>query len=342
MDTRGGEIGAAGRKIGTRARRGLRLLVTAGWLAGVAALLPAQADETGPLSIRMPAQVSVEGNKIVLGEVARIKGPDAFQEIVGKVFLAHAPPAGKEKVFRGAWIESKIRARTDLPEGTLLDLPERIHVQRSFQTIEESDLLERFEQYLSERTQGAEIRVSRFRVIGNGPVPEGEVELEILPLYGERWEKHVTLKAAVRVDGREERRLSLSGWVDRFEEVVCAARRLPKHSILSPEDITVEIRNVSRLRRETVVRPETVPGTRLRRSVQEGTVLSPDMLESPPVVKKGDQVTMVAQSGNLVVTTLGIVQAAGAIGDAIPVKNAMSDKVVTARIVDGSTVQVRF
>jgi flagella basal body P-ring formation protein FlgA len=65
-------------------------------------------------------------------------------------------------------------------------------------------------------------------------------------------------------------------------------------------------------------------------------------IERPPLIKKGDRVTIVAESSTLLVTASGIAQDQGSAGDQILVRNHMSDKDIIASVVDASTVKVEF
>jgi flagella basal body P-ring formation protein FlgA len=187
-----------------------------------------------------------------------------------------------------------------------------------------------------------DFRISRFRVVGNGPLPEGKLRVELTDQAGGRRMGHVSLRAIVRVDGKIERRVVLSAWVDRFEKVVCTVRPLERHAILAAEDLTLERRNISKLPASVLKAVEGVAGTRLKHRLKAGSVVLANTIEEPPLITKGDRVTIIAESPHLVVTAVGIAQDKGSSGDQIRVRNCMSKKEIIARVVDGSTVKVDF
>ena len=88
--------------------------------------------------------------------------------------------------------------------------------------------------------------------------------------------------------------------------------------------------------------PEEVLGKRTKRAISAQTVLRPDLVEFPPVVKRGDVVVIVAETEGLKVTALGEVKKKGRIGERIPVINFDSRKVLYARVVDANTVKIEF
>ena len=87
---------------------------------------------------------------------------------------------------------------------------------------------------------------------------------------------------------------------------------------------------------------QDVIGKRVKQALKADKVLLANMVEHPPLIKRGDTVTIVAESSNLLVTALGIAQTKGGPGDQIRVKNCMNRKEIIARIVNASTVKVEF
>ncbi|MCD6272106.1 MAG: flagellar basal body P-ring formation protein FlgA, partial [Deltaproteobacteria bacterium] len=83
-------------------------------------------------------------------------------------------------------------------------------------------------------------------------------------------------------------------------------------------------------------------GRRTRRSIDPATVLRTDLVELPPIVKRGDIVTIVAEAGGMRITALGKIKKKGHKGERLKVINLNSKKEIYARVVDSSTVRVTF
>jgi flagella basal body P-ring formation protein FlgA len=258
--------------------------------------------------------------------------------------VGHAPGPGKDKTLKGSWIESKIRSKRWLPADTAVSVPESVRISRTWQSIQERAFSDLFNGYISSRLQSreADFRVTRFRVIGNGSLPEGKIRVELVRQPDAKLLGYVSLTAIVRVDGKIERRVFLSGWVDRFENVVCTRRSLRRSSVITEDDVSTKRRNISKLPVNLLTNIQDVIGKRLKRALKADTVLLANMLEEPPLIKRGDRITIVAESPTLQVTALGIAQTKGGLGDQIRVKNCMNRKEVIARIVNASTVKVDF
>ncbi|MBW1739627.1 MAG: flagellar basal body P-ring formation protein FlgA [Deltaproteobacteria bacterium] len=294
--------------------------------------------------IKIKGEAWIKGEKVYLKDIASIEGPTRLKERLGAIYLGYSPQPGRYKTIRGTWIESKIRSKRWLPVNTALHVPESVRVNRTWQSIQEKDLQELYNNYIAKQLKGREanFRVSRFKVVGNGQFPEGKMSIELVRQGDGRLLGYVSLTAIVRVDGKIEQRMVLSGWVDRFEDVVCTSRSLRRNSIITEEDLCMKQRNISRLPFNVLTSMEAVVGKRLKQSLKTDTALLANMVEDPPLIKRGDKVIIMGESPTLLVTTLGIAQAKGGIGDQIRVKNCMSQKQIIARIINASTVRVEF
>ncbi len=288
--------------------------------------------------------VRVNGEKIYLKDVADIEAPAGLRERLGATYLAYAPSPGKHKTLHGSWIESKVRSKEWLPGDTTLKIPEFVRVTRTFQHIEQDDFLRRYNDYISKqlKVDDVDFRIRRFRITGNGPIPEGDLDVELTDQGNGKLMGHVSLNAVVRVNGKIERRVVLSGWVDRFEKVVCALRPLPRHTIIAKGDLCLKKKNVSKVPINVIKTLESVAGKRVKHAVRAGSVLFTNSVEDIPVIRKGDRVTIIAKSTTLTVTATGIAQGEGSVGDQIRVKNCTGKKEIIARIVNGSTVRIEF
>jgi len=295
-------------------------------------------------SVAIKKQAWVRGDKVYVRDVADMDGAIDVTQKLGDTYLSSSPQPGKFKSLPGSWIASKIRSAGTLPAEVTLSVPAYVRIGRSFQTLQEKVLARRYADFMAERLHGTEVdfRVSRFRVSGNGPLPEGKIRIELVPQWDKQLVGHVSLNGTVRVNGKIERRIVLSGWVDRFQDVVCVKRPLSRHAVITEDDVALERKKVTKFFNNVIRSQDDVVGKRVKHAVRMGEVLFANTVEQPPTIKKGDRVTIVAESETLVITAVGIAQATGSLGDQIRVKNIMSNKEVIASIVDSSTVRIDF
>ena len=87
---------------------------------------------------------------------------------------------------------------------------------------------------------------------------------------------------------------------------------------------------------------EILNGNRLRRLVNEGTVLRESMLEPLPVIQRGKHITLKLITGHVVLTTDAVALEDGPRGGIIAISKLNSKDRFQAKVVDEGTVEVRL
>ena len=295
------------------------------------------------VAVSVSGEAQVDGERILLGQVAEIFGADrVLREKIAAVDLGSAPRPGRERRVPGRLVASALGACDWLPAGTRTTIPDWIVVSGVFQTISEASLEEVFRSYVERRTGGDETVVSNVKIRGVKPLPPGKIELSALGHGGDYIKGRVTLRLAVSVAGEDQGQVSISGWVDRYVQAVCAARFVQSDVVLAAGDICLKRVNVAKAPDRILFDPKQVVGKQLRSRVRVGECFRANMLREPPLIEKGDRVKIVARSESLSVSTLGIAKADGARGDQIRVENAVSEKTVVGRVLAEGVVEVLF
>ncbi|RZA35315.1 MAG: flagellar basal body P-ring formation protein FlgA [Lysobacteraceae bacterium] len=120
--------------------------------------------------------------------------------------------------------------------------------------------------------------------------------------------------------------------------VAVTATPLKAGEALGDEHITLERRDVT-LIPDALGAPELALGQSSRRSLRSGEVLRSGQLIAPILVKRGDQVLMVARHDGIEVSMAGEALDAGARGAVVRVRNAGSGQVVRMRVASARTVE---
>ena len=217
-------------------------------------------------------------------------------------------------------------------------------VKQNAQSIQESIFQEYFKEYICRhfRKSASDVIVSKFKVKGNRPVPEGKISFKLFQKNRIRPKGRVKLIAAVNVNGKVENEVMLSGCVDIFESVVCTSRDLKRGEVIKTDNVYLGKINGSRLSSKVLTHIDNVVGLQAKHNIKADTCLKEWMLEKSPVVEKGDLITIFAESGDLKVTAPGRVLMKGCTGEIIKVQNLMSKKDIYATVVNHSTVMVEF
>lgn len=242
-------------------------------------------------------------------------------------------------------MENKMIKQVVLVIAVVLIFPAMVFAvsgKETVQTISEARLRSLFLEYITSHAQGADIQLRRFNVRGDTQFPPGDVVLKIVKTHRGSISGRISLTVAVRIDGETEGRIFLSGWADRYEPVVCAARRLSRGTTLGKSDVQLQKMNVSKAPSNIVMHLDDALGKRLKNSLSAGEYLRNNMVENLPLVQKGDTVSLVAKNGYVTVTTMGIAKSDGARDEQIRVENTDSERVVIGRVVGERQVEVLF
>jgi flagella basal body P-ring formation protein FlgA len=127
-----------------------------------------------------------------------------------------------------------------------------------------------------------------------------------------------------------------------LETVVISLRPMSRGHQISRQDITLIQRDVAGLHIGYYNDPDKVVGKVLRRSVAINSVLGPGLLEKAQVIRRGEQVMIVAHTGGLEVRMMGQALMDGSEGELIRVRNSSSKQIVTGTVTGDGTVDVHL
>ena len=86
--------------------------------------------------------------------------------------------------------------------------------------------------------------------------------------------------------------------------------------------------------------PAQAIGKRLRYPVATGAALNAGLLDLPPLVKRGQTVTIVSTGQGLEVRATGEALADGTNGETIRVRNSLTKKIIQATVLEAGLVRV--
>nr|WP_158460288.1 flagellar basal body P-ring formation chaperone FlgA [Pseudomonas fluorescens] len=128
--------------------------------------------------------------------------------------------------------------------------------------------------------------------------------------------------------------------VKLFRDVVTMLRPLKRESVIGVEDVALRERDVGTLKQGFLSQLDQAVGMKLLRPTVLDQVLTPQHLEQPEVIQKGDQVVITARSGSLAVRMPGEALVKGGLSEQIRVRNLNSKRVVKARVTGPGQVEV--
>jgi len=173
-------------------------------------------------------------------------------------------------------------------------------------------------------------------------VPSGELSWEArIP---ERFHQggSIPVSLILRAPGERDREIRVQARVEIYADVVMARNSLRRHQRVEERDVQVVNKNITLLPGDVATDVKEVVGKRMVLSVNPQEILRKSMVEVPPLVKKGDRVTLLVENAYFKITSTGEAREDGRAGERIRVVNISSQKEVSGRVVDGQTVQVDF
>lgn len=173
-------------------------------------------------------------------------------------------------------------------------------------------------------------------------LPPGEIKYlyDMGPMTGRLGLRTFTVD--VLVNGIQAGSVKMVGDVQLYGSVLSAARTLKRDTVLAREDLKLTRRNITMLGPDIIQDPAGAIGQELKTTLQPGSILFSSLLKAPRVIKRGDMVVILAESGGIRVSVTGKARSSGGQGDLIKVKNMMSRKEIYAKIINQDQVQVEF
>lgn len=308
---------------------------------GVTCLFANPMPEAGIKIIINETNLVKEG-RIFLKDISKIQANGFLKEALEKIELGVSPKPDKIKSFKKNKILSIIKGQRYLPDNIMVTSPERIYVKRMSQTISRQDIRQVVEQKLSKLFQNRDYQLKTFSVKGLEIYPKGDIKFFLVINEMIRKKGKLSFFLDVIIDGKKEDRLSGSGVVAVYENVFHASESHRKGESLSKKNIHLEKKNIFELSDNVIKAFKEIDQKILKSNVKKGDVLKNRFFVDPPLVRKGEIVTLVARNENLLIVTSAISREDGFENGLIKVENISSGKLIRCIVKGKSKVEVAY
>jgi flagella basal body P-ring formation protein FlgA len=299
----------------------------------------------GMTTIRLLEKVEVNGAKILLGAIARIDGTDRqLIQRLKRVDIGKAPLPSRSRVIEIDYIRLRLKQNGFSLENLDLQSSSGVAITRSHIEIDQQKIEKIVSHYLRTTVlRGNKIaRIKDLRVPQRIILPRGRITYQVIAPRNTKYRGKIPLAVHFNVDGQFQKKVWTSATIEMFVDVVVAAKPLRKHKTITEDDIELRQMDLAHLPANVITDPQAVLGKRGRSTISAKTVLRTDLIELPPLVKRGDIVVIVAESKGLRITALGKAKRKGRLGERIPVENFDSKKILNAQVLDAKTVSIDF
>lgn len=132
----------------------------------------------------------------------------------------------------------------------------------------------------------------------------------------------------------------VSARVDVFGPVLISRQPLARGTTVQDSDLELVERNLANLPHGYYSDSQPVAGMLAKRTIAATTVITPQMLQAPKLVKRGQRVTVIAESGPLRIRSVGKALSDGISGDTVRVRAEGSQRVVDGVVVSQGVIKV--
>jgi flagella basal body P-ring formation protein FlgA len=126
------------------------------------------------------------------------------------------------------------------------------------------------------------------------------------------------------------------------QKIVHAKQFINRGKVITNNDLIVEIIEVSNTNTHFYHSPKGIIGKVAKRNIRPGSKISASALKAALVIKRGQEVMIVAKTSGLIIRTKGKALSDGSIGQVVKVKNSRSKRVLQATVVAPNTVEVNM
>lgn len=297
------------------------------------------------ISIILQTEAVVLGSDVRLDEVAEIDCIDSeMQRRLGQLVIGKAPQPGRSRHITADYMRRRLRQLDIEMDAMIFGGAERVEVSVPGVEVSEEQIRQIVTGFLetSDIWGDAEVRVEELNISADRTLPKGRATYRVLPPQHMRSLVTVPLAIVFDIDGRFQKTIRAAVRIEALAPVVVAARPIGRLKPISDDDLKMVKMNLTELPVGVMTETEDIIGKRARRNIDAGDILRPDLIEMPPLVKRGDMVVIVAESEGIKVTATGEVKSDGLRGERVKVVNLDSNKRFSARVVDKNTVMVDF
>ena len=293
------------------------------------------------LEITFKANSSVDDSVIRLGDIVSFNEETEMTMALATLIVEQAPSPGNKSSLRSKNIKDRLVSNQSLSRDIQWKGSPTISILRRGISVGPEKIQNIIADFLQDNQNNlpdAEIRFVPTSLPLPFTLPTGDLTYEILPskpgILGSS-----RLSIIFRVNDKVVKNMSIRGKIEALADVVVTTGPLKKRQILRPEHLTTTLMDIGS-KGNLVVDLDELIGKKLKKSVRSGSPVHLSMIETPPVVQRGERVKIVINSGSLHLSATGIARNDGIQDQMIRVQNINSNKIVHCRVAAPGLVEV--
>jgi len=163
---------------------------------------------------------------------------------------------------------------------------------------------------------------------------------EIVPQRVNSWLGLVAFKVKVNRDGKTLQSLTIMADVQVRVQLLVAAKTINAKARIGNSDVERTWRDLSVISSKIVTDMSNVVDQRAKKMIPQNTVITSDLLEPVPMVRRGQLVSVTYKRGGLEIKTVGKTLQTAFKGEVIQVRNERSKEIFRARVIGSGRVAI--
>ncbi len=282
--------------------------------------------------------INTNKEKIYLKDIAQLRGCSSKWK---HILLAHISSPGSSIQLPEGYIKARLKLKGVPIEKIKLVIPKIVKIKREATRITERDLMAIAKHCVEENNPwGKRLKIITIKAKNEILLPKGRLsyscQLFTSPIGD------FSIPIIFKVNGEIVSRTWVMVKTKLIAPIIVSAYPIRRGELITKDKIKVVKKDITRLPAGVFTNKSEVVGKRAKINIGINRVIYKNMVEIPPIIRRGQRVVIVAESDNLKVTAPGKAKENGRLGDIIKVENILSKKIITGKVVDSQTVKVKF
>ncbi len=301
----------------------------------------------GKIAIEVKDRVTLPEKQITVGDIASVSCADpSLVERISGILIGNTPwPGNVRKIERdiinARLIDEGINVNDIAYGSTTSSL-----VSVESITIPGEYILKKAKEYLQARLNhpDREIIIESDRPPRDKLLPanEGIIRLEVSQIDANKDRGNVQLIVHIFVNDKQHLKIPVFFHIRLYEDIVTSKRKIDRNDILCTDNLVIRRMETTKLAGLAFNSVEDLRGKRAIHPILPNTPITAEIVDNPPVIKKGEFIKIFIQTGNLHVVTKGVAKEDGYSGKIIRIKNIDSNKELYGRVEDSTSVKIVF
>lgn len=314
-------------------------------------LLAASGSALGQVSVTMKRRALCGGRLVRLGDAAHVKGGEgALRRKISGVLLGVAPRPGDVRTITRNYVKARLfQEGIDVGRITfcgattvvLLPSPEAGRLSGRPAVVSGGDIVSAIRLFAAEelgrREPDIDVELISFRWI-DGPPKGADFSFAVAGSPGGRIPGRGRYTLEAQDEGLPVGRAVVWAEVVEYRDALALRRKVEPLERLAAGDLVLARIPVSRPGAEFYSDPAELSGSVVLRPLQPGDPVTRDCVRKPPLVERGQIVTVVLEAPGCRIADQARACGAGSHGEVITVENLRSRKTFRARVVGESLV----